>query len=164
MNSPLAQTAVGPEAQAPAEDTRTLGPTLDFMRVLWRVDHALQSASKKLEMESGITGPQRLVLRILSRYPGASAGELAELLHLHPSTLTGVLQRLQARNLIQRKADPSDARRALFALSTKGKRLAEVGDGAIDAAVRRVTELMQTESAATKALLTALASELEAQR
>ena len=144
-----------------SDKPRTLGPSLDFLRLLWRVDHALQSNSKRLELDSGVTGPQRLVLRILGRYPGASAGEVAELLHLHPSTLTGVLQRLQTRGLIQRKVDPGDARRALFALTAKGRRLAEVGNGTIDNAVKRVTEKHPSETNATRVLLEQLAIELE---
>lgn len=50
---------------------------LDVMRLLWSVEHRLQSRSKLMEAELGLTGPQRLVLRIGSRSPGRSAGELA---------------------------------------------------------------------------------------
>jgi hypothetical protein len=38
-----------------------LDPVLDFMRLLWRLEHGLQSASKQMEATLGITGPQRLV-------------------------------------------------------------------------------------------------------
>ena len=41
-----------------------LGAVLDFMRMLWALDHALQSASKRMEANFGLTGPQRLVVRI----------------------------------------------------------------------------------------------------
>jgi DNA-binding MarR family transcriptional regulator len=41
--------------------------------------------------EVGVTGPQRLVLRVVGLFPGMSAGELATVLRVHPSTLTGVL-------------------------------------------------------------------------
>ena len=40
-----------------------LGAVLDFMRLLWAVDHALQSTSKRMESTFGLTGPQRLVVR-----------------------------------------------------------------------------------------------------
>src|SRR5439155_8811053 len=64
-----------------------LGAVLDFMRLLWAVDHSLQSASKRMEAAYGITGPQRLVVRIVGRFPGIAAGRVAEILHVHPSTL-----------------------------------------------------------------------------
>ena len=71
-----------------------LGAVLDFMRRLWALDHALQSISKRMETTLGLTGPQRLVIRIVGHSPGISAGKLAELMHVHHSTLTGVLGRL----------------------------------------------------------------------
>src|SRR2546423_15115016 len=98
-----------------------LGGVLDFLRLLWAVDHALQSASKRMESTHGITGPQRLVVRIVGRFPGIAAGRVAEILHVHPSTLTGILKRLEPRALLQRKSDPRDARPALFRLPPEGQ-------------------------------------------
>lgn len=88
-----------------------LDPVLDFMRLLWSIEHGLQRMSKRMKNEIGITGPQRLVLRIVGQFPGLSASELAHILRLHPSTITGVLQRLVARGLMERRRDPSDTRR-----------------------------------------------------
>jgi len=100
-----------------------LGAVLDFMRMLWALDHALQSASKRMESAFGMTGPQRLAVRIVGRFPGIAAGRLAEILHVHPSTLTGVLRRLEGRGILQRRPDPRDARRALFMLTAKGRKV-----------------------------------------
>ena len=46
-----------------------MGPVLEFMRVVWALDHALQKTSKRMETMLGITAPQRLVVRILGRFP-----------------------------------------------------------------------------------------------
>src|SRR3954466_12832271 len=127
-----------------------LGAVLDFMRLLWAVDHALQSASKRMESTYGVTGPQRLVVRIVGRFPGIAAGRVAEILHVHPSTLTGILKRLEARGMLQRKADPRDARRALFALTAKGRKLDTVRTGAVELAVRRVLAREPGKVAATQ--------------
>ena len=35
-------------------------------------------------------------------------------MHVHPSTLTGILKRLERQGLVERRADPRDGRRALF--------------------------------------------------
>src|SRR5438132_8459125 len=35
----------------------------------------------------------RLVMRIVGRFPGIAAGRVAQILHVHPSTLTGILKR-----------------------------------------------------------------------
>src|SRR5437899_11490374 len=79
-----------------------LGAVLDFMRLLWAVDHALQSTSKRMEANFGMTGPQRLVVRIVGRFPGTPAGRVAQILHVHPSTLTGIRKRLAARGILPR--------------------------------------------------------------
>ncbi len=138
-----------------------LGPVLDFMRALWALDHALQTASKRMETTVGVTAPQRLVLRIVGRFPGTSAGEVAEILHLHPSTLTGILRRLEERRLLARRPDPADGRRAMLRLTPRGRELDGLRSGTVEAAVRRALRRMQpaTARAARNAAL-ALASEL----
>lgn len=116
----------------------TLSPALDFLRALWALDHAFQSASKRMEARLGVTSPQRLVLRIVGQFPGLSPGEVAGILHLHPSTLTGILKRLERRSLVVRRADPGDGRRALLALTARGRAVDRLRTGTVEAAVRRV--------------------------
>ena len=139
-----------------------LGAVLDFMRLLWAVDHSLQSASKRMESTFGITGPQRLVVRIVGRFPGIAAGRVAQILHVHPSTLTGILKRLEARGLLQRRADPRDARRALFILTPRGRKLDTVRTGIVEQAVRRVLAKDPNKIAAAQEVLNALSDELDA--
>ena len=69
-------------------------PVLQFMRLMWAVDHKLQSVSKRMTSRIGLTGPQRFAVRCIGRRPGLAAGELATLLHLDPGTVTGILKRL----------------------------------------------------------------------
>src|SRR3954469_1930897 len=137
-----------------------LGAVLDFMRMLWAVDHALQSASKRMESTLGMTGPQRLVVRIVGRFPGIAAGRVAGILHVHPSTLTGILKRLQARAVLQRRPDPRDARRALFILTAKGRKLDTVRTGTVEQAVRRVLSKDPEKVAVAQEVLAALSEEL----
>ena len=139
-----------------------LGAVLDFMRLLWALDHALQSASKRMESAFGMTGPQRLVVRIVGRFPGISAGRIALILHVHPSTLTGVLRRLESRALVQRRPDPRDARRALFMLTAKGRKLDTIKTGTVEQAVRRVLLKEPAKVAAAQEVLASLSEELDA--
>jgi DNA-binding MarR family transcriptional regulator len=76
-----------------------------------------------MEEALGVTGQQRLVIRMIGRFPGVTAGGLARLLHLHPSTVTGLLKRLERRGMISRQADARDRRLAAFRLSPQGRRL-----------------------------------------
>jgi DNA-binding MarR family transcriptional regulator len=140
---------------------RHLGPVLEFMRALWALDHALQSASKRMETQLGVTAPQRLVVRIVGRFPGISAGEVAEILHVHPSTLTGVLKRLEARGIVNRRTDPTDARRALLALTARGRELDRLRSGTVEAVVRRVLQRLPSGSVrSARALAEALTAAL----
>ena len=143
------------------EDGADLGPVLEFMKQLWAVDHGLQTISKRLESQHGITGPQRLVVRIVGRTPGISAGSLAQILRMHPSTLTGILRRLETRGILTRKSDPNDARRALFALTARGRKVDMLKTGTVESAVRRVLAKQPSEASVAQKLLAALAQELE---
>jgi DNA-binding MarR family transcriptional regulator len=119
------------------KDVELDGP-LEFMRLLWQVAHGLESTSKRMSRTLTVTGPQRLVIRILGQFEELSAGQLASTMCVHPSTLTGVLRRLEDRELIERRRDPEDGRRALFGLTSRGRRVDALKSGTVEAAVRRV--------------------------
>lgn len=133
------------------------------MRLLWRLDHALHRTSKRLGTTLGVTAPQRLVLRIVGRFPDLPAGELAQLLHLHPSTLTGVLKRLERARLLARRPDPRDLRRSLLRLTAKGKELDVVSAGSVEAAVKDALETLAPGPLANaRAVLESVTAKLEA--
>ncbi len=91
-----------------------------------------------MEGTLGITARQRLVILILGRFPGLNAGQLANILHLHPSTLTGILKRLHRSGLITRRADPCDRRRVVLGLTVKGRAFDIATEGTVEAAVQAV--------------------------
>ena len=139
----------------------SLGDVLDFMRLIWALDHGLQSLSKKMQTSIGLTGPQRVTLRVLGRFPGLSAGELARILLIHPSTLTGVLQRLEARKLVKRTPDAADGRRASLALTANGRRLDAPARGTVESVVGDVIGRFRRDQVhLTSRVLATLAQEL----
>jgi len=102
------------------------------------------------------------VIRMIGCFPGASAGALANLLHVHPSTLTGVLRRLTDRGAIRRSADPIDSRRALFWLTARGQRIDRLRSGTVEAAIiRAVASSSARNRAAARGILARVAFELE---
>jgi DNA-binding MarR family transcriptional regulator len=141
---------------------KTLGKTLAFMQQLWQLTHALDAMSKHMEAIHGVTGPQRLALRLVGRSPGISAGELAEALRLHPSTVTGIVRRLVERGFLARTPDPADARRALLTLLPAGEDLDEQRTHTVEAAVRRAMQhVSASQLAGAQASIIALIAELE---
>lgn len=138
-----------------------LPDVLQFMRLLWAITHGLEKTSKRMTRDLGVTGPQRLVLRVIGLFPGVSPGALADILHVHPSTLTGVLQRLTSNGLLARTTYPDDRRRSLLHLTTQGARVNAMGRGTVEAAVRRaLQQVSDADRAATRRVLTALAQQL----
>jgi MarR family transcriptional regulator, organic hydroperoxide resistance regulator len=151
------------QASLEEDKTSSLGDVLEFMRLLWAVDHQLQSTSKRMEAQLGMTGPQRLVVRLVGQYPGISAGRLAQVMHLHPSTLTGILKRLVVRGLLKREADPLDARRARFTLSEEGRAQDVPASDTVEAGVQRAfARLSKSQLMAAREVLVTLAEELGA--
>src|SRR5258708_31089256 len=99
-------TPVPPSPAAP-----DLGEVLEFMRLLWAVSHGMQKTSKHMARRLGLTGPQRLGLRLVGRFPCIAGGEMAHLLRLHPNTLTWILLPLQRQGLIQLRPGATHRRR-----------------------------------------------------
>jgi DNA-binding MarR family transcriptional regulator len=138
------------------------GETLAFMQRMWRLVHALDVRSKRMSATLGVTGPQRLVVRMIGQRAGRTASEIADMLGMHPSTLTGVLARLEARGAITRTVDAADRRRARFTLTAAGKRIDKERRGTVEAAVRRaLARALPVSVEHTEALLHLLVEELE---
>jgi len=157
-SGPATNKVTSPPPGAPEE---SLGNVLDFMRLMWAVNHGLTQISKRMERTLGVTGPQRLVVRIVGQRPGISAGALADILHVHPSTLTGILHRLTTRGAVARATDPEDTRRALFRLTKKGTKLDALQSGTVEAKVRAaLASLPEEDVAAAGRVLRSLATAL----
>lgn len=140
-----------------------LPDVLQFMRLLWAVAHGLGKTSKRMSGDLGVTGPQRLVLRVVGLFPGASAGRVAAILHVHPSTLTGVLQRLITQGLLARVDDPRDRRRAVLRLTAAGARANRVSRGTVESAIAAALEdVNDRDRLATRRVLARLAGHLDA--
>jgi DNA-binding MarR family transcriptional regulator len=138
------------------------GETLQFMQRMWEVVHALDVRSKRMERTIGVTGPQRLVLRIVGQSPGKVASEIAATLGIHPSTLTGILARLEERGALLREIDAEDRRRARFRLTALGRKIDGLRRGTVEAAVKRSLARAGDETvASTTRLLGIMVEELE---
>jgi DNA-binding MarR family transcriptional regulator len=58
----------------------------------------------------GMTRAQWVILFWLERQPGLSQKELAEILECEPITVARLIDRLEARAMVERRADPADRR------------------------------------------------------
>lgn len=135
---------------------------LNFLRLLWEIQHGLLAVSRRMRREIGVTGPQRLVLRLLSSTPGITAGELAQALHLDKSTLTGIVGRLERDDFLRRAVDPLDRRRQLLALTRKGRAVAATLSGTVEERVAHaLAEVSPEEVGSAEKILSLVTESLE---
>ena len=145
-------------------DLDELPEVLQFMRLLWELVHGIDRASKRMGQRLGVTGPQRLAVRVIGLFPGISAGQLARILHIHPSTLTGILQRLIEQRLVERKSAPGDRRRTHLRLTARGERINRPLDSTVESAVAAaLRKVSSRDRAAAQRVITALSMRLNSE-
>jgi MarR family transcriptional regulator, transcriptional regulator for hemolysin len=74
----------------------------------------------------GITLPQWRALAQIAKTDGISQVGLAGLIDTDPMTLSGILDRLEKRGLVERIADPGDSRAKLARITTEGAQLVNI--------------------------------------
>jgi len=115
-----------------------------------------------MEAELGVTGPQRLLLKVVDQYPGISATEVANVMRLHPSTITGIIQRLAKKRLLVRARDPIDTRRVRLGVLPAARRFTRRSKGTVEDAVERALKRVPSASVhAARDVLAAIAASLE---
>ena len=111
---------------------------LSALLVLQRATHlTLQQLTTDLA-DLDLTGSEINAIANLSDIPGRSASDLAVAVGVKPTTLTGVLDRLQRRGLITRTPNADDRRAVAIALTEPGDQAADRIRAAIIAVERRV--------------------------
>lgn len=72
----------------------------------------------------GLTPPQYFVFNALWMGDGITITELGDRVSLDSSTLTGIIDRMEKNDYVERKPNPNDRRSALVFLTGKAKELA----------------------------------------
>ncbi len=116
--------------------SRAATDVVDVLQVLWAFAHALESRSKRMHRDLGITGPQRLLLRIVGESPGCGPGAAARRLSIDPGTASRLAAGLVRQKLVRREVDRVDGRRQHLTLTARGKALNGRHGGTVEGAVR----------------------------
>lgn len=82
----------------------------DLLVLLHDVARLLRTRFDQRAREHGATRAQWVILARLEQQPGLSQNELASLLEVEPITVARLVDKLQARGLVERRADPNDRR------------------------------------------------------
>ncbi|MCG3113149.1 MAG: MarR family transcriptional regulator [Candidatus Manganitrophus sp. SB1] len=90
-----------------------------------RIFKAIHQYSEEVLKEFGVTGPQLWLLKTLREEGGTSVGELSEKMYLHISTVSGIIDRLEAKGYVVRKREAPDRRVVTVHLTAAGKRIVD---------------------------------------
>ena len=94
-----------------------------IIRELVRCYQAFERISDAHIRRSGLTSPQFDIVATLGNTPGLPFKELGSRTLIAKGTLTGVVDRLEARGLVERVASPEDGRSTIVRLTPAGDRL-----------------------------------------
>jgi len=99
------------------------GKVADIIDNIRRVFQVVNEQSKQAEKETGITGPQLWAIKTIAQYGPMKGAELARRMYLHPTTIVGILDRLEARGLVTKTRSKVDRRIVEIELTEQGMAL-----------------------------------------
>ncbi|WP_328496578.1 MarR family transcriptional regulator [Streptomyces sp. NBC_00414] len=97
--------------------------TLEVVDLIGTVVARYHEEYEDAAAEHALTGAQARLLSLLSLEP-LPMRRLAQKLKCEPSNVTGIVDRLEARGLAERRPDPSDRRVKLAAVTEEGRAVA----------------------------------------
>ena len=78
----------------------------DLLFLIHDVARLVRQEADRRARAHGMTRAQWVILIWLERQPGLSQKELAEILEVEPITVARLIDRLEARGMVERRADP----------------------------------------------------------
>lgn len=109
---------------------------------LRRLFKGIHEYSKAMQRRSGLSAPQAWALTLVDADAGLSLGTLAEGMYAHPSTVSGIVDRLVNRGALRRERDPEDRRGIRLFLTPAGRRLLRESPPPVQAGLLRALERM----------------------
>ncbi|MEU1848681.1 MarR family transcriptional regulator [Streptomyces sp. NPDC019990] len=97
--------------------------TLEVIELIGTVVARYHDEYEDAAAEHTLTGAQARLLALLSLEP-LPMRRLARKLRCEPSNVTGIVDRLEARGLVERRPDPNDRRVKLAAATDEGRQVA----------------------------------------
>jgi DNA-binding MarR family transcriptional regulator len=119
---------------------------LRVLQALRQIIRAVDLYSRHLLREYEITGPQLITLLTVKEYELVTVSAIAGHIYLSPSTVIGILDRLETKGLIRRDRDLKDRRLVHVSLTEQGKALARNAPSPLqDAFAGAMRKLPETE-------------------
>ncbi|MFD4574850.1 MarR family winged helix-turn-helix transcriptional regulator [Streptomyces sp. NPDC058417] len=126
--------------------------TLEVVDLIGEVVARYYADYEEAAAEHALTGAQARLLHLLSVEP-LPMRRLAVRLKCEPSNVTGIVDRLEARGLVERRPDPADRRVKLAAATDEGRRIARDLRQSLRFAREPLAGLAEEERGALRGLL-----------
>lgn len=126
--------------------------TLEVVELIGAVAARYHEEYEEAAAEHALTGAQARLLSLLSLEP-LPMRRLAQKLRCEPSNVTGIVDRLETRGLVERRPDPADRRVKLAAATEEGRRVARGLRDSLDFAREPLAGLSREERLSLRDLL-----------
>lgn len=134
-----------------------------ILRSLRRIIRAVDLHSKQLQTTHQLTVPQLICLRAIESSGPLKAGQLANDVSLSPATITGIVDRLEQRELARRRRSETDRRQVLLEITDRGREvLASAPPSLNERFSRGLARLTEHEQADIERVLQRVVSLMEA--
>ncbi|GGS02331.1 MULTISPECIES: MarR family winged helix-turn-helix transcriptional regulator [Streptomyces] len=97
--------------------------TMEVLELIGEIVARFYADYEEAAGEHTLTGPQARLLSLLSLEP-LPMRKLAQKLKCEPSNVTGIVDRLESRGLVERRPDPADRRVKVAAATEQGREVA----------------------------------------
>ncbi|MGY0023815.1 MarR family winged helix-turn-helix transcriptional regulator [Streptomyces sp. cg35] len=131
---------------------RTDPLTLEVVELIGAVVARYHQEYEEAAARHGLTGAQARVLSLLSLEP-LPMRQIAQRLKCEPSNITGIVDRLEARDLVERRPSPGDRRVKVAAPTQEGTRVALSLRDSLDFAREPLAGLSRAERLALRDML-----------
>lgn len=131
---------------------RTDALTLEVVELIGTVVARYHEEYEEAAGRHSLTGAQARVLALLAREP-LPMRRIAQKLKCEPSNVTGIVDRLESRGLVERRPDPDDRRVKLAAPTATGRDTAARVRESLDFAREPLAGLSDAERTALRDLL-----------
>lgn len=116
----------------------------EIMDNIRRVFQVVNEQSKRVERETGLTGPQVWGIKVIAEQGTIRVSDLAKKMYLHPTTVVGIIDRLEKRGLVSRSRSQDDRRVVDVALTDEGRTLVKTSPEAASNKITRGLESLST--------------------
>lgn len=98
---------------------------LRILQSLRKIIRSVDLHSRKLSIQHDITAPQLITLLVVVEHGPLTIASISGEVHLSPSTLVGIIDRLEAKNYVVRERSAEDRRQVLISITEEGRAFAK---------------------------------------